>query len=47
MLFPIVLGSGKRLFGDGVDKTKLRLADSTAVGPEGILVLTYGPARDA
>jgi dihydrofolate reductase len=45
MVFPIVLGSGKRLFGDGVAKTKLRLADSKPVGPDGVLVLTYEPAR--
>jgi dihydrofolate reductase len=47
MVFPIVLGSGKRLFGDGVAKRRLRLADSTSVGPEGIVLLTYEPVRDA
>jgi dihydrofolate reductase len=45
MVFPIVLGIGKRLFRDGVPKTRLRLADSTSVGPEGILLLTYVPVR--
>jgi dihydrofolate reductase len=47
MVFPIVLGSGKRMFGDGIPKTRLRLADSTSVGPDGVLVLTYEPVRDA
>jgi dihydrofolate reductase len=45
MVFPIVLGSGKRLFGDGSAKTKLRLIDSRAVGPDGVLVQVYEPAR--
>jgi dihydrofolate reductase len=45
MLFPIVLGSGKRLFGDGAPTTKLELVDTKPVGPDGILVLTYKPVR--
>jgi dihydrofolate reductase len=45
MLFPIVLGSGKRLFGEGCTPTTLRLVDSKPAGPEGILILTYEPAR--
>ncbi len=47
MVFPIVLGSGKRLFGEGTAKTRLQLAASMAVGPEGVFVLTYEPAPDA
>jgi dihydrofolate reductase len=46
MVFPIVLGSGKRLFRDGVPKTRLRLTDSASVGPDGVLVMTYEPARE-
>jgi dihydrofolate reductase len=46
MIFPIVLGSGKRLFGDGIDKTRLRLANSMSVGTDGVLVLTYEPVRE-
>ena len=46
MVFPIVLGSGKRLFGNGIAKTRLRLADSASVGPDGVLVLTYEPVRE-
>jgi dihydrofolate reductase len=46
MLFPIVLSSGKRLFGDGGKTTTLRLVRATPVGSDGVLVLTYEPARD-
>jgi dihydrofolate reductase len=45
MVFPVVLGSGRRLFSDGAPRTTLRLVDSTPVGPDGVLVLTYRPAR--
>lgn len=45
MVFPIVLGSGKRLFADDAsDSRTMRLSDSKAVG-EGVAVLTYEPAR--
>lgn len=44
MVFPIVLGSGKRLFGEGTPPTVLRLTDTMPVGPEGVVVLTYAPA---
>lgn len=47
MVFPIVLGSGKRLFGETSTKRRLRLTDSTPVGSDGILILTYTSARDA
>src|SRR5215207_4798509 len=40
MVFPVVVGSGKRLFGDGGDKTALTLADTKTFG-SGIVVLTY------
>jgi dihydrofolate reductase len=43
MVYPIVLGSGKRLFGE-LDQTKaFQLVDSRAVGDEGVVVLTYQP----
>jgi len=45
MVFPIVLGSGKRLFGEGGPKTTLRLIDSKPIGPDGVIILTYEPAR--
>jgi dihydrofolate reductase len=45
MLFPIVLGRGKRLFGDGIQPASLRLVDCRRVGPDGVMLLTYAPAR--
>ena len=35
MVFPIVLGSGERLFGETSTKRRLRLTDSTPVGSDG------------
>jgi dihydrofolate reductase len=45
MVFPVVLGSGKRLFRDGMDKKVLRLAD-TKIFSSGVVVHTYHPAKD-
>ena len=42
MVFPVVLGSGKRLFGETSDKKRLRLADSKMVG-DGVAILVYEP----
>jgi dihydrofolate reductase len=44
MVFPIVLGTGKKLFADGFEKGKLKLTDSKTVGSDKIMVLTYAPA---
>jgi dihydrofolate reductase len=41
---PVVLGSGKRLFRDGIEKKVLRLVDSTTFS-SGVVVLSYQPAR--
>ena len=40
MVFPVVLGAGKRLFGETSDKKRLQLVDSKTVG-DGVAVLTY------
>jgi dihydrofolate reductase len=40
MVFPVVLGTGKRLFGDTSDKKPLSLTDSKTVG-EGVAILVY------
>jgi dihydrofolate reductase len=45
MVFPIVLGKGKRLFGEGFPSTDLKLASCKSVGPDGVLILTYEPKR--
>jgi dihydrofolate reductase len=44
MVFPVVLGDGKRLFGDTSDKKALDLADSKVVG-DGVSILVYQPAK--
>ena len=43
MVFPVVLGSGKRLFGDTSDIKPLQLVDSKMVG-DGVSILIYEPA---
>jgi dihydrofolate reductase len=43
MVFPIVLGSGKRLFGQVSDPPVFTLADVTSFG-DGIAILTYRSA---
>jgi dihydrofolate reductase len=45
MIFPIVVGAGKRCFGDPGKAIDLRLVESRTVG-EGIAILTYEPVRD-
>jgi dihydrofolate reductase len=40
MVFPVVLGTGKRLFGDTTDARRLRLAESNVVG-DGVATLVY------
>jgi dihydrofolate reductase len=45
MVFPIVLGTGKRLFGETSDKRRFRLVDSKMVG-DGIAILVYGATRE-
>jgi dihydrofolate reductase len=43
MVFPVVLGSGKRLFGDTSDKKRLQLVESRTVG-DGVAILIYKAA---
>jgi dihydrofolate reductase len=45
MIFPIVVGAGKRYFGDPGRAVDLRLVESRTVG-EGVAILTYEPVRD-
>jgi dihydrofolate reductase len=42
MVFPVVLGSGKRLFGETSDKKRLRLTSSQTVG-DGVSILVFQP----
>jgi dihydrofolate reductase len=47
MVFPVVLGSGKRLFGETAEKKRLHLVEARTVG-DGVLILTYArPAGDS
>ena len=46
MVFPVVLGAGKRVFGETSDKKALRLVDSKVVG-DGVAILIYQPAGEA
>jgi dihydrofolate reductase len=41
MVFPVVLGTGRRLFGETSDKTDWKLTEARPVGPDGVLVLVY------
>jgi dihydrofolate reductase len=43
MVFPVVLGTGKRLFGDTTDMKPLKLAESKVVG-DGVAILVYNRA---
>jgi dihydrofolate reductase len=45
-IFPVVLGAGKRLFGETSDKRPMRLVGTETLG-DGVAVLTYEPVRDA
>lgn len=44
MIHPLVLGSGRRLFPEGV-RVPLRLTDCTTT-PTGVVIATYEPARE-
>ncbi len=45
MVFPVVLGSGKHLFRDGIDLRPLRLVN-TKVFQSGVVLLVYQPASE-
>jgi len=46
MVHPVVLGAGRRLFTDGVEKRALASVGTTTF-PSGIVILEYGPAKQA
>jgi dihydrofolate reductase len=41
MVFPTVLGRGRRLFPEGIDRLKLQLVDARRVGPDGVQIQVY------
>jgi dihydrofolate reductase len=45
MVYPVILGSGKRLFGETSDKKSLKLAESRTVG-DGVAILIYRSTAD-
>jgi class 3 adenylate cyclase len=45
LLFPLILGSGKHLFRDGIDLRPLRLVN-TRVFPSGVMLLVYQPQSE-
>ena len=47
MVFPTILGRGRRLFPEGIDRLKLGLAETRTVGPDGVQVQVYRRAEPA
>jgi hypothetical protein len=43
MIYPVVLGTGKRLFAEASDKRRLQLEDTKVLG-DGVVLLVYGRA---
>ena len=41
MIFPTILGRGRRIFPDGIDRRMYKLAESREVGPDGVTVAVY------
>jgi len=41
MVFPTILGRGRRLFPEGIDRLKLKLCESRTVGSDGVQVQVY------
>jgi dihydrofolate reductase len=44
MVFPTVLGTGRRMFGETTSELPLELVKATPVGPDGVTILVYRPA---
>ena len=45
MVFPVVLGTGRRVFGELSERRDWRLTESKPVGPDGVVVLVYERIR--
>jgi dihydrofolate reductase len=41
MVFPTILGRGRRLFPEGIDRLKLQLAETRTIGPDGVQIQIY------
>src|SRR5437016_2584634 len=44
MVFPTILGRGRHVFPDGIDRRKFRLVEARTVGPDGVQVQVYEKA---
>jgi dihydrofolate reductase len=44
MVFPTILGRGKHLFPDGIDRRKFQLVETRTVGPDGVQIQIYDKA---
>ena len=44
MVFPVVVGKGKRLFGEAEGTRAMELVEAKPLGPNGVVVLSYRPA---
>ena len=44
MVFPTILGRGRRLFPDGIDRRKFQLVEARTVGPDGVQIQVYEKA---
>jgi len=44
MVFPVLLGTGKKLFGDLTDRKPMHLVESKTVG-DGVAILIYRPSE--
>ena len=45
MVFPVILGTGAKVFGEYGDMKRMKLAEARQVGPDGVIVLTYQRAN--
>lgn len=45
MVFPTILGRGRRLFPDDINRLKLKLVDARQVGRDGVQIQVYGTAE--
>lgn len=41
MVFPVILGTGAKVFGEYSDMKRMKLSEARPVGPDGVVVLTY------
>jgi dihydrofolate reductase len=46
LIHPLVLGSGRRLFTEGIEATSLRLAGDVTASSTGVLIVTYQPGTE-